>query len=72
MANAAPTAANPGTIARGELYSLDEFRRRLKLGRAAVRHLKARGLPLIRCGRSAFVSGTKAVEFFEGLDEGAR
>jgi len=67
-----PESPAPGTIARGELYSLTEFRRRLSLGRAAIRHLKAKGLPIIRCGRSAFVSGSAAVEFFEGLVEGSR
>lgn len=54
-----------GVIRADELYTIGQFRSRLKLTESAVRALRISGLPVIRFGKRAFVSGRQAIEFLE-------
>jgi hypothetical protein len=54
-----------GVISANELYTLSKFGACLKLSASAVRSLRLAGLPVIRFGKRAFVSGRQAMEFLE-------
>jgi hypothetical protein len=54
-----------GVIRENELYTIGRFRACLKLTESAVRALRIAGLPVIRFGKRAFVSGRQAIEFLE-------
>jgi len=64
-ASTPPTA--PGVIARGECYSLSEFRSRLRLGSKGVAAMRRAGLPIRRFGRQGYVMGDDALKFLAGL-----
>ena len=55
-----------GVISAGSLYTLEQFRRNLKLTVSAWTALRKKGLPVIVSGKRVFVSGAQAIEFFEG------
>jgi hypothetical protein len=54
-----------GVIRADELYTLSRFRVCMRLTESAVRALRVAGLPVIRFGKRAFVSGRQAIEFLE-------
>lgn len=54
-----------GVIRRDELYTIAKFRICLGLTQSAVRSLRIAGLPVIRFGKRAFVSGRQAIAFLE-------
>lgn len=54
-----------GVICANELYTLRRFGACLKLSVSAVRSLRLAGLPVIRFGKRAFISGRQAIEFLE-------
>ncbi len=54
-----------GVISESQLYTIAKFRASLGLTQSAVRSLRIAGLPVIRFGKRAFVSGRQAIEFFE-------
>ncbi len=58
-----------GVIRANELYTIGRFRACLKLTESAVRTLRIAGLPVIRFGKRAFVSGRQAIEFLEKVNE---
>jgi hypothetical protein len=57
-----------GVIRANELYTLAKFRACLRLTESAVRQLRIGGLPVIRFGKRAFVSGRQAIEFLERVN----
>ena len=54
-----------GVINKTDLYTVNAFRLRLNLTDSAWRALRDRGLPVIRVGKRAFVSGRDAVAFLQ-------
>lgn len=54
-----------GVISASQLYTLARFRACLGLTQSAARSLRIAGLPVIRFGKRAFISGRQAIEFFE-------
>jgi hypothetical protein len=50
-----------------EIYPLPEFRRRLGLGAAAMRTARRQGLRVRQLGRTRYVLGRDALEFFGSL-----
>lgn len=58
-----------GVIRSDELYTIGRFRMCLRLTESAVRALRIAGLPVIRFGKRAFVSGRQAIEFLERRNE---
>ena len=54
-----------GVICADELYTLSKFGACLRLSASAVRSLRLSGLPVIRFGKRAFVSGRQAIDFLE-------
>lgn len=54
-----------GVIRSDELYTLAKFRTCLGLTQSAVRSLRIAGLPVIRFGKRAFISGRQAIAFLE-------
>ena len=61
-----------GVINSGELYTIVQLKVRLGLTDSALRKLRRRGLPVIRTGKRAFVSGRKVIEFLEGIEQWRR
>ena len=60
-----------GVIRRDELYTIERVKRLLGLTDSAMRSLRIEGLPVIRFGKRAFVSGCQMIDFLEGLNHGA-
>jgi hypothetical protein len=54
-----------GIINTNDLYTVKAFRLRLSLTESAWRSMRDRGLPVIRVGKRAFISGRDAVAFLE-------
>jgi hypothetical protein len=54
-----------GVIREGELYTIGRFKSCLRLTESAVRALRIAGMPVIRFGKRAYVSGRQAIEFLE-------
>ena len=52
-----------GVISRDEMYTLKEFKSRLRLTDTAMRELRRKGLVVYRLGKRAFVNGTQAISF---------
>ncbi len=65
---------SPGVIEPGRLYVASEARQRLRLGATAWKKLRARGLPVIREGRQAYVFGDDLLRLFRAQppEEAAR
>jgi hypothetical protein len=64
--------SRPTFIRRDECYGIEEFGRRLGLGRHGLRSLRRMGLPVIRIAGRAFVDGGQALDFLvkvAGADE---
>lgn len=59
-----------GVIRTSELYTLSTFKRCLGLTDASLRSLRIAGLPVIRFGKRAYVSGRKAIKFLEQVKNG--
>jgi len=59
-----------GVIRTGELYTVSTFKRCLCLTESAFRSLRIAGLPVIRFGKRAYVSGREAIRFLEQLKDG--
>jgi len=59
-----------GVVARSELYTLERVKSLLGLTQSAMRSLRHAGLPVIRFGKRAFVSGAQLIDFFERLPNG--
>ena len=57
-----------GVISEGELYTLEQAKKRLNLTDSAMRSLRVAGLPVVRFGKRAFVLGKHVIEFFERLE----
>ncbi len=53
----------PGVVSLGDLYTIDEARRRLKWTDAALRAAKRRGLRVLRSGKRSFVTGAELIRF---------
>ena len=54
-----------GVINQADLYTVQTFKLRLGLTESAWRALRDRGLPVIRIGKRAYVSGRDAVAFLK-------
>lgn len=55
-----------GVVSRLELYTLQRVTKLLGLTESSMRALRREGLPVIRRGKRAFVSGAQLIRFFEG------
>jgi len=55
-----------GIIGRHEVLRLDQFAKRLGLGKPAIRAMRRAGLPVRYVGGKAWVSGQEFAEFIEG------
>jgi len=58
-----------GEIRGDSVYTLDEIKKRLGLGIAAMRSARRQGLRVRRVGRRAFVLGRDVVAFLEAVGE---
>lgn len=58
-----------GVIRNGELYTLKTFKQCLGLTESSLRALRIAGLPVIRFGKRAYVSGRQAIRFMEHINE---
>lgn len=56
-----------GSVTPDELLSLDEFKRRFRLGDAALRTMRRKGLKLKQVGRSKFVSGREFIRYVDSV-----
>ena len=54
-----------GMINTSDLYTVKAFRTRLNLTESAWRSMRDHGLPVIRLGKRAYISGRDAVAFLE-------
>jgi hypothetical protein len=61
VAAARPTP--PGFISAHEVYTLDEFCGRMKLGTAAMRSARRKGLPVRQIGSRGYVLGSDLIEY---------
>ncbi|MDA8563669.1 hypothetical protein N9L06_04365 [Mariniblastus sp.] len=66
------TTKTSGVIRYDELYTLEEFKSRMRLTNTAMRALRRKGFNVLRVGKRAFVSGFEAIAFLveEGVDQG--
>lgn len=55
----------PGVISSSELYTLDEFMKRSRLGAWAVRMARRDGLPILRIGRRGYVRGSDVIAYLD-------
>jgi hypothetical protein len=64
-------AANvvPGVVSPDELYRVDEFQRRMRLGSWAMRKMRAEGLLVRRCHGRSFVLGSDFIDFVRSASE---
>ena len=53
-----------------ELYTLEQFKRRMRLTTSAFLSLKRAGLPIVRYGKRGYVVGRQAIDFFARLGSG--
>jgi len=56
-----PGGLTGGSIAAGELYTLDEVRARLGIGQTAMRNHRRRGLPVRKIGARRVVLGDELI-----------
>ena len=63
-----------GVIQADCVYTLDEIRRRLRLGNWALRQAQRNGLPVRRVGRRGFVLGRDLIQYIASANspEGRR
>ena len=54
-----------GEVRADSLYTLDEVRKRLNLGQAALRSARRAGLPVKKIGRCRFIRGADLLAFVE-------
>lgn len=54
-----------GVISDSEMYTLEEFKRRLNLTDTAMRALRRKGFQVLRVGKRGFVTGRHAMIFFD-------
>ena len=68
------TTKTSGLIRYDELYTLEEFKARMRLTDTAMRALRRKGFNVLRVGKRAFVSGFEAIAFLveEGVEQGDR
>ena len=68
------TTKTSGMIRYDELYTLEEFKARMRLTDTAMRALRRKGFNVLRVGKRAFVSGFEAIAFLveEGVEQGDR
>jgi hypothetical protein len=66
---AAGTAA-PGVIDAQSLYTVEEARRRLRLGEWAWRQMRRDGLVVLRVAGRAFVTGQQLISYIESKGRG--
>jgi hypothetical protein len=59
-----------GVVRVDELYTIERAKRLLGLTDSAMRALRMAGLPVIRFGKRAFVSGRQLILFFETMSDG--
>ena len=66
------TTKTSGLIRYDELYTLEEFKARMRLTDTAMRALRRKGFNVLRVGKRAFVSGFEAIAFLveEGVEQG--
>ncbi len=55
----------PGTIDTNTAYTVDEFRRRCRLGDFSYSELRKLGLPVISINRKQFILGSDWIEFLK-------
>jgi len=60
-----PTTGS-GVISRLELYTIRQLKQRLGISDSSIRELRKMGLPVIRIGRTAYISGRQVILFLEG------
>lgn len=65
MATATADRIFPGIIERDVLYTVAEFKARLKLGDWALRQARRRGLRVRAIGRERYVMGSDALDWLE-------
>lgn len=58
-----PSDDYPGVISAGELYTLPELKRRLRLNESALRTARRRGLPVYRVNGRGFVFGRDWIDY---------
>lgn len=63
--NKLATSVTPGVIELHALYTVEEARRRLRIGQWAWRHWRHDGLLVLRISGRAFVTGRAIIEFVE-------
>jgi hypothetical protein len=65
------TATNkcPGVIESGNLYTVREFAKRMKIGSNTFRNARKSGLKVRYLGRRPYVLGADVLRFFLSLDE---
>ena len=59
----------PGVIVADELYTLQEFQRRMRLGAAATRQARRQGLILRKIGRRKYLLGRDILDWLESTSE---
>ena len=65
-----PTAGiDDGPICANEMYRLQQFLQRLKIGRKSWRSMKNAGLRSCKIGRQVYILGQDALDFFQRLAE---
>ena len=64
------TSPIPGAIEPGVMFTLDEIKRRSKLGEWALRTARRNGLRVIYTGGRAFVRGQDFVEYLDRIAGG--
>jgi len=62
-----PKPASTGPIVEGEIYTLDEFKRRSRWRDAAIRTARRHGLKVIKAGNICFIRGTDFSEFLRKI-----
>lgn len=67
MSSATMTRTVPGEIAPGVIYTLEEFRRRIGWGLAAMRTARRNGLRVIYTAGRCYVRGDDALAYFDAI-----
>ncbi len=52
----------PRVIREDELYTLEEFKGRMGIKKAAWRTMRRQGLPVLRIGQRGYVDGRQAID----------
>jgi len=63
----AAATAKSGEIRSDTLYTIDEVKKRLGLGIAALRSARRRGLRVQRIGRRGYILGRDLINYFNQL-----